>query len=85
MSTTPASACAVLLSFAALLSGPSAAADDAALMKDLSAVIALGGTPCGTVVEVERQAKNDHIATCSNGMRYRVFLNPQGRVVTERH
>jgi len=27
------------------------------------------------------QAANDHIATCKHGNRYRIFVNPQGRVV----
>ena len=29
-------------------------------------------------------AKNDHIATCSDGNRYRIYVNPQGRVVAEK-
>jgi len=27
------------------------------------------------------QAANDHIATCKDGNRYRILVNPQGRVV----
>ena len=27
------------------------------------------------------QAANDHIATCKDGNHYRIFVNPQGRVV----
>jgi hypothetical protein len=64
--------------------GTSLAADDATLLKDLTAVIALLGLPCGQVVSATRQADNDHIATCNNGNRYRVFVNPQGRVVAEK-
>lgn len=79
-----ARAAAFLLPFAFLFAGPLAAADDAALMKDLTAVIALIGAPCGKVVKVLRQSDNDNLATCSNGMRYRVFVNPEGRVVAQK-
>jgi hypothetical protein len=60
------------------------AADDAATRKDLAAVIALQGLPCGEVVGVKTQGENDHIATCKNGIRYHVFLNSTGRVVVEK-
>jgi len=63
---------------------PCLAADDAATRKDLSAVIALQGLPCGEVVSVKTQGDNDHIATCKNGIRYHVFLNATGRVVVEK-
>ena len=61
--------------------GPSQAAEDAALLKDMTSVIALLGLPCGQVVSVIKQGDNDHIATCKDGNRYRVFLNAEGRVV----
>ena len=63
---------------------PSLAADDAATRKDLTAVIALHGLPCGEVVSVKTQGDNDHIASCKDGSRYHVFLNTQGRVVVEK-
>ena len=63
---------------------PSPAADDAALLKDLTSVIALLGLPCGQVVSARRQADNDHIARCKNGTRYRVFVNAEGRVVAQK-
>ena len=81
---TPARAATLLLPVALLFAGPLAAADDAALMKDLTAVITLIGAPCGKVVSVKRQGDNDNLAACSNGMRYRVFVNPQGRVVAQK-
>jgi hypothetical protein len=56
----------------------------ASLLKDLTSVIRLLGMPCGTVVSAEREGENDHIATCSNGSRYRVFVNAQGRAVAEK-
>jgi hypothetical protein len=67
---------------------PSLAADPAAgevpVAKDLTAVIALQGLPCGQVVNVSQQSENDYIATCQDGNRYRVFVNPDGRVVVEK-
>lgn len=44
-------------------------------------MIALLGLPCGQVVSVIEKGENDHIATCQDGNRYRVFLNAEGRVV----
>ena len=79
----PFSAFAVMLG-TALCALPCLAADDAATRKDLSAVIALQGLPCGEVVSVKTQGDNDHIATCKNGIRYHVFLNATGRVVVEK-
>jgi len=72
---------ALLATFLAL---PSRAADDAALLKDLSSVIALLGLPCGQVVSATSRNDNDHIATCQDGNRYRVFLNAEGRVVAQK-
>ncbi len=66
---------------AILFAGSSLAAQDAPLLKDLTAVIALLGLPCGQVVEAKRQGDNDHIASCKDGNRYRVFLDAAGRVV----
>ncbi len=63
---------------------PSLAADDVALRKDLTAVIALLGLPCGQVVAATRRKDNDHIATCQDGKRYRVFVNDEGRVVAQK-
>ena len=74
----------LLATFAALSIFPCAAADDAATRKDLAAVIALQGLPCGEVVTVTTQGENDHVATCKNGIRYHVFLNSTGRVVVEK-
>ncbi|MEY2897837.1 MAG: hypothetical protein RL669_2106 [Pseudomonadota bacterium] len=67
-----------------LLAMPSSAADDVALLKDLTSVIALLGLPCGKVVSAKPLKDNDHIATCQDGHRYRVFVNAEGRVVAEK-
>ena len=77
-------ASALTFPLAALCAGPAPAAEDAALLKDLTSVIALLGLPCGQVVSARRQADNDHIASCKNGYRYRVFLNSEGRVVAQK-
>ncbi len=81
---TSARASALLLALAALIAVPAPAAEDAALLKDLTSVIALLGLPCGKVVSAQKKGDNDHIAVCSNGMRYRVFVNAQGRVVAQK-
>ena len=60
------------------------AVGDVKVAQDLTAVIALQGHPCGQVVSVATQAENDYLATCQNGNRYRVFVNPAGRVIVEK-
>lgn len=68
---------AVIATFAA----PIMAADDPAQRKDLTAVIALQGLPCGEVVSYVVRGENDYLAMCKDGNRYRVFVNPEGRVM----
>jgi hypothetical protein len=75
---------ALMIVIAAFFAGPSRAAEDSALLKDMTSVIALLGQPCGQVVSVVKQGDNDHIATCQDGNRYRVFLNAEGRVVAQK-
>ncbi len=70
--------------FTAVLTGPALAADDASTLKDLTAVIALQGLPCGQVVSVTKQGENDYLASCQDGNRYHVFVNNQGRVVVQK-
>jgi hypothetical protein len=61
----------------ALADGPSSG-------QDLQATIVLNGQPCDQVVGVKRNADSDYVATCKDGNRYRVFVNPQGRVVVQK-
>jgi len=68
----------------ALVAAPSFAPDDEALRKDLTAVIALQGLPCGEVVEVTVQAESDFAVTCKDANKYRVYLNDAGRVVIDK-
>ena len=69
---------------AAFLAVPAFAADDEELKKDLTAVIALQGLPCGEVIAVTVQAENDYVASCKDTNKYRVYLNAAGRVVVEK-
>ena len=63
---------------------PSMAADDPALLKDLTSVVALLGVPCGQVISATRIKDNDHNVTCQDGNRYHVFVNAEGRVVAQK-
>ena len=58
--------------------------DEEKLKKDLTAVIALNGQPCGEVVAVKVQGKDDYLASCKDGNKYRVYLNAEGRVVVQK-
>jgi hypothetical protein len=68
----------------ALSSVSARAAEDAALLKDLTSVIALLGLPCGQVISAKRLKDDDHVATCRDGNRYRVFINAEGKVVAQK-
>ena len=68
----------------ACVATPSFAADDEALKKDLTAVIALQGLPCGEVVAVTVQAESDFAVSCKDANKYRVYLNAEGRVVVDK-
>lgn len=82
---TRTKALAQSLVVAAFLSAvPSFADDDEALNKDLTAVIALHGLPCGEVVAATVLGENDYAASCKDGNKYRVYLNAEGRVVVEK-
>ena len=61
-----------------------ASADDASMGKDLGATIALHGMPCGGVVDAKRNGDSDYTATCKDGNRYHVFVDPNGRVVVQK-
>jgi len=67
----------------ALFAVPTVAQDEEALKKDLTAVIAVQGLPCGQVVAVKAQAQSDYTVTCKDANLYRVYLKAAGRVVVE--
>ncbi|MFM1886184.1 MAG: hypothetical protein RL026_1341 [Pseudomonadota bacterium] len=78
-----AALCAIgTLAMGAVLPASAGEAPDSA--KDLTAVLALLGKPCGQVVRVEPRGDNDNVATCSDGNRYRVYVNADGRVVADK-
>lgn len=74
----------LLMVTSVLLGARWVAAEDISTTKDLTAVIALHGQPCGQVVQVKQQGENDYLASCQDGNRYRVFLNAEGRVVVQK-
>ena len=69
---------------AALFALPSIAADEEALKKDLTSVIALQGLPCMQVVTVKTQAENNYLVTCKDENKYHIYLNDKGRVIVEK-
>lgn len=76
---------ALTLTAATLLSAaPLLAADDASLGTDLKATIALQGMPCDQLVATKRNADSDYTASCKDGNRYHIYVNPQGRVVVQK-
>ena len=58
--------------------------DEAALKKDLTAVIALQGKPCGEVTSVTVLKQNDYNASCKDGNKYHVYENDKGRVIVDK-
>ena len=53
------------------------------ISKDLTSTLALLGISC-QVVGSQRLGENDYLATCKDKNAYRVYVNPQGRVVAEK-
>ncbi len=68
----------------ALASVGALAAEDASFSKDLAATIALQGLPCDKVVSALRNSDSDYTATCRDGNRYHVYVDPNGRVVVKK-
>jgi hypothetical protein len=67
-----------------LAAAASLGADDASFSNDLKATIALQGMPCDQIVEAKRNGDSDYTASCKDGNRYHVFVNPKGRVVVQK-
>ena len=59
-------------------------ASEVPVARDLGAVIALQGMPCGKVVSATQLGQDDYLASCEDGNRYRVFVNADGRVIVEK-
>ena len=75
---------ATMIPHAGTLLAAEDAASDVTVARDLTAVIALQGLPCGQVVSATQQGEDDYVASCQDGNRYRVFVNAEGRVVVEK-
>ncbi|HEY0342635.1 MAG TPA: hypothetical protein VGC34_17675 [Steroidobacteraceae bacterium] len=76
----------VILALTAAVTGHAGltlAADDS-MGRDLGATIALQGMPCDKVVDAKRNADSDYTASCKDGNRYHVFVDPKGRVVVQK-
>jgi hypothetical protein len=73
-----------LLAMSALASVGALAAEDASFSKDLKVTIALHGLPCDNVVSAQRNGDSDYTATCHDGNRYHVYVDPNGRVVVKK-
>lgn len=71
-----------------VVAGPALAAEEVPgevpITKDLTAVIALQGLPCGKVVSATQQGEDDYVASCEDDNRYRISVNPAGRVIVEK-
>jgi hypothetical protein len=72
---------ATMISYAGTPLAAEDAASDVTVARDLTAVIALQGLPCGQVVSATQQGEDDYVASCQDGNRYRVFVDADGRVV----
>jgi hypothetical protein len=73
-----------LIAVSTLASVVAVAAKDASFSKDLAATIALQGLPCDKVVSAQRISDSDYTATCRDGNRYHVYVDPNGRVVVKK-
>jgi hypothetical protein len=70
--------------FASALPAADPATNEVPVGRDLTAVIALQGLPCGKVVSASQQGDDDYVASCEDGNRYRVYVNADGRVVVKK-
>ena len=51
---------------------------------DLKATIVLQGQACSQVAQQTRNADSDYTVSCTDGNRYHVFVDGQGRVVVQK-
>ncbi len=80
----PSTAFLALVAMSTLASVVALAAEDASFSKDLGATIALQGLPCDKVVTAQRNSDSDYTATCRDGNRYHVYVDPNGRVIVKK-
>ena len=72
--------CAVAILYAPLFATPLLAADQAALDKELTALLAAQNLPCGKIVHINTQAERDYLVTCKDGNSYQIVPNAQGEL-----
>ena len=59
-------------------------AAEPSLGKDLTATIVLQGQPCDKVIDSKRNSDSDYTASCHDGNRYHVYVDPSGHVVVKK-
>jgi hypothetical protein len=76
----------VLLLISVILSCSSGAlmAAEPSIGKDLTATIVLQGMPCDKVINSTRNSDSDYTASCQDGNRYHVYVDPNGRVIVKK-
>ena len=52
--------------------------------EDLHSVLLLRGKQCEKVVHHERVSASEYLVTCSGGERYRIWVDPAGKVNVEK-
>jgi hypothetical protein len=71
---------ALALLIAALHATPARAGDDAALSKELTAVIDTKHLPCGQIVHISTQSDRDYLISCKDGSNYQIVADSQGQL-----
>lgn len=60
--------------------------DQAEVVKStLFSIITLQGSPCEKVISYEEQSNLDYVASCENGVHYRIHVSPEGRININPH
>jgi hypothetical protein len=72
---------AVAILSAALDVTATRAADEAALGKELAAVIDAKHLPCGKIVHVSTQSERDYLVSCKDGSNYEINADSQGQLL----
>ncbi len=73
----------VLASLAPLAASAQEPGGDVPVPVDLMAVLKLRGKPCQSIESWERQGESDYLVRCSDGPRYRIHVDAEGRVSVE--
>jgi hypothetical protein len=66
------------LTFSAL---PVFAADDPALAKSLTSILASQGLACGKVTKIRTQSDADYLVACQDGSNYQIAPDAQGKLI----